>query len=163
VTYFGLPNENKGIEHLFDIIDFNTTRLILICSLTQSKIYEKKILDLIQNYHEVIVTGKLDEIMVSNFLAVSDASVFPFVTGAGNWSSSINAAKLQSTLVVTTSKLKTGYDEDTNTCFANPGDVTGMKKFLYKYIGTKCKINIPRDWEQIVDEHINIYKKIHYG
>ena len=86
-------------------------------------------------------TGYLPTAKVARILAAADAVVLPFLHGSGEWNTSVSAAQIQGTSVLTTSKDKSGYDRASNTYFASPQDIDGMRNALKKHLGTRIAPN----------------------
>lgn len=163
VTYFGFVYAHKGLEHLFRIADPERHHIVLICDLNPSDPYHRKILDLAHGRTwsgHTTITGHLPEREVGELLCATDAAVFPFIHGAGIWNTSIHAAAIQGTFVLTTSKERRGFDEQENIYFSTPGNDDEMRTALDSYIGRKNP-NPPRqDWEEIAREHLDLYRQI---
>jgi len=164
VIYFGIISQNKGVIDLFNIIDFKSTKLIIIAHLNNKNKYHQEILNKIKlmNENDVLVTGEIDSNLVANYLYSADAVVFPFLSETGNWSSSINAALMQGTFVVKTGDKYTGYNLESNTFTAKYGDCITMQKGLYEFIKNNKNSTYTNSWPNIIEKHISVYKEIIY-
>jgi hypothetical protein len=94
-------------------------------------------------------------------MAAADAIVLPFRDGGGEWNSSLQAARLQGTPVVTTSRLRSGFDADENTAYCAPGDIEAMRRALQAHAGRRPahRISENRTWEDIAAAHRGVYRR----
>jgi glycosyltransferase involved in cell wall biosynthesis len=166
VVYFGFAYPAKRVELLFEIADPLKDHLVLICDLSPGDAYHKMILDRINDQHwadKVTVTGFLPPEEVGRLLAAADAVVLPFRDGGGKWNTSIHAATIQGTFVLTTTRERARYDSAGNIYFARCDDMAGMRDSLRTYIGSKGSGNIevqPSDWESIASAHMSFYPRV---
>jgi glycosyltransferase involved in cell wall biosynthesis len=168
VVYFGFVYAEKGVDQLFDLADPRRHHLVIIGERPSGN-YD--------GYYESIVrqagserwlgratlTGFLPAEEAARVISASDAVVLPFVSGGGEWNTSIHSAQAQGTFVLTTSTGRRGYDAEKNTYFALPGNIDEMRSALLQYIGRKGSgeaDGMQRAWHPIADAHIQLYRKL---
>ncbi len=166
VAYFGFAHPEKGVERIFEAADPARHHLVLICDLDPSDRYHARILALAKSppwEGRVTVTGFLPKEEVGRILAAADAVLFPFRGGGGEWNTSLHAALTQGTFVLTTSRLRHGFQPDENVYYSRPEDVQEMREALLVHAGTKIA-GIPSDsrgdWETIAEAHMKLYRRI---
>ena len=76
-------------------------------------------------------------------LAAADAVVLPFRSGGGSWNSSIKAAAVQGTFVLTTSTERHGLDPDGNVYYARPSDAKDLMEALRRHLGRRSACSRP--------------------
>lgn len=162
VVFFGFVLPSKGAELVFEIADPATDRVViagemgdassarLVVEQTQSSTWKGN----------SQVLGFLPAEEAANLLAVADAVVLPFRAGGGEWNTSIHAATIQGTFVLTTSATGNGYFPDGNTFLARIDDITQMREALRTYAGKRGAGYLPVSWGQIASEHAALYAKI---
>ena len=165
ITFFGFIYPAKGVELLFDIADPLKDHIIICGVIPEMGEYQKLVYsrsNCIPWTGKVSMTGELPAEDVAKLLAVSDAVILPFKSGGGDWNTSIHAAQVQGTFVITTSNDVTGYDEPTNTYFAGINDVEEMKNALNQYCGKKSihSKDIDAEWKSIAKVHFDLYKAL---
>ncbi|MCS5642139.1 MAG: glycosyltransferase [Dehalococcoidia bacterium] len=160
ILFLGFVYPHKGVELLFEIADPALDQIVIT----------GKIVDEGGDYHKeimrralagpwlgkVTITGFLPTADVSALLAVTDAVVLPFRDGGGEWNTSIHAAVLQGTFVITTSVMEKVYDVKRNVYYAGVDNVQEMKSALGDYAGRRRAYDhdVDRDeWGQIAAEH----------
>lgn len=163
VAFFGFAYPNKGVEQIFDIADPARHHLVLIGNLTQSDPYHvrlRKLADSDRWRGRVTITGFVDQQIAARYLAVSDAAVFPFLSGGGHWNSSLHAAMAQGTFVIATSTARAGYDPGENVYYAVPGAVPDMAAALRDYAGIRSASGGFRadPWMDIAQSHMDVYR-----
>jgi glycosyltransferase involved in cell wall biosynthesis len=161
VVFFGFAHQEKGVEHLFEILDPNLHHLVIIGKLEDGDPYHQQILRRSEEsrwYKSVTLTGFLQADAVGKILAAADAAVFPFRNGAGDWNTSLQAASMQGTFVLTTSKGKNGYVAEENTYYSSPDNITEMRQALGKYGSVKITPPPARTWKEIAISHLELYK-----
>jgi glycosyltransferase involved in cell wall biosynthesis len=169
IVYFGFAYPAKEIEALFEIADPQRHRLVLICDLSSSDVYQASILALANRDDwagKVTVTGFLPPVDVANLLAAADAVVLPFRNGGGEWNSSIHSAAIQGTFVLTNSREKQGYDEDANIYYTLPSDVPNMQRALRQYAGHRMRGPSAvqgTNWDTIASAHVELYQRLLAG
>lgn len=165
IAYFGFVHADKRVELLLDIADPSTDHLLLVCDLDQKDGYNGKILHRIHERPwagKVTVTGFVPAAQVGRLLAAADAVVLPFRSGGGEWNTSIRAAALQGTFVLTTSSERHGYDATQNIYFAVPDDVPDMRRGLQGFIGRRIapSNNQIAEWDAIAAAHKSLYQAV---
>jgi glycosyltransferase involved in cell wall biosynthesis len=165
IVYFGFVFPAKRVELLFEIADPVRDYLVLACDLNPEDEYHKAILDHASREPwagKAAVTGFLPAEEGGRLLAAADAVVLPFRDGGGEWNTSIHAAAIQGTFVLTTSHERHGYDPSENIYFARPDDVADMghalRTFVTKRITGQDK-DLASDWEVIADAHKILYER----
>jgi glycosyltransferase involved in cell wall biosynthesis len=165
VAYFGFAYPAKGAHRLFELIDPEHERLVLIGRLEAEDAYQRAILERCEEprwrdaVHRV---GWQPEAEVAAWLAAADAVVLPFPAGGGEWNSSLHAAVLQGTFVVTTAVERNGYDARTNVYYAAPDDLAEMRRALDRYAGVRLSA-VPEGlttWADIATDHLGIYREV---
>jgi glycosyltransferase involved in cell wall biosynthesis len=162
VVYFGFALESKGIEHLFAIADPEQHHLVLVTDLSGHDPYRVRLRALTEAERwrgSVSVTGFLPAPDVGKALAAADAIALPFNSGGGEWNTSLQAARLQTPFILTTSTERRGFEEDDLVYYARPGDQAAMRLALEHYAGRHCphpRSNIHR-WEDVARAHEALY------
>jgi glycosyltransferase involved in cell wall biosynthesis len=163
IVFFGFLYPHKGVELLFDIADAQRDHIVIA---GQS--------DVVPEYRQSLearaasdpwvggatLTGYMDDVAVADLLAAADAVVLPFHEGGGTWNSSIHAAIVQGTPVVTTSTEWQGFDEDNALYAARPRDVEDMRRGLDLVVGKRRptdRASLRDPWDRIVEEHLAVY------
>jgi glycosyltransferase involved in cell wall biosynthesis len=166
VAYFGFIYPNKAVELLFDVADPSQDHLVVIGDANQDHPYRRSLLERIQCEPwsgKVTVTGFLPGEEAARLLAAVDAVVLPFRDGGGPWNTSLHAAALQGTFVLTTSRERHGYDPSSNIYYSQPGDVADMRAALRRYIGHRNAHPMTEryaSWEAIAQAHTNLYQNL---
>jgi len=166
LAFFGFLLEHKGIDDALQIMDVHRHHLILIGEPNDSDPYQRALLRRIAEppfAGRVTVTGFLSPADVACTLAAADAVVLPFRNGGGSWNTSLHAAILQGTFVLTTSTERHGFDADANTYYARPGDRGDLKQALERYAGHRGPADPPAlvapAWPDIAARHLAIYER----
>lgn len=166
IVYFGFVYPNKGVELLFEIANPASDRIVIAGGTAKAGEYGKMILEKASAgpwQGKVTVTGFLPSREVAELLTVADAVILPFRAGGGEWNTSIHAAVLQGSFVISTSLSRNGYDQRHNVFYAKVDNVQEMRSALEIYAGTRREYaeDIDRDeWEQIALEHGSLYKTL---
>ncbi len=166
VAYFGFIYPNKSVDLLFDVPDPGQDHLVLIGQTSRDHPYQRAVLERTQREPwrgKVTVTDFLPGEEVARLLAAVDAVLLPFRDGGGVWNTSLQAAAIQGTFVLTTSRERHGYDPSSNIYFSKPGDITEMRSALRQYIGRRIASPLPeRDasWESIARAHEGLYQEL---
>ncbi len=151
---------------MFEIADPALDQIVIAGEIVEASEYQQKIMKLatMQPWAgKVTVTGFLHPNDIATLMSVTDAVILPYRVGGGEWNTSIHAAVLQGSFVITTSKSRYGYDEKHNTYYAKVDDVKEMKSALDKYAGTRRKNDpeIDRDeWGEIAHKHLVLYESL---
>lgn len=162
IAYFGFLYAFKGVDQVFDIANPTTDRLVIAGEPVDFPYFES-----LQARAEtppwggsVTFTGFLSDDDTADLLAAADAVVLPFRQGGGVWNSSIHAAVLQGTPVISTSTEQEGEDEARLVHFARPGDVAGMRAALDRLAGRRRPFDPEIDtdeWRHIAQQHLALY------
>lgn len=165
VSFFGFAYPNKNIESLFSVADPSRDYLLLICELDPENDFQRKIIDRINHppwQGRAAATGFLPDFEVARLLAASDAAVFPFTEGGGSWNTSLQAASIQGTFVITTSTSRIGYDAVENIFYSAPGEVAKMGEALRANAGRRIPPRLSHrqdEWKKIASDHIFLYRE----
>lgn len=166
VCYFGFAHPNKGVEHLFEIVDPEKFHLVLICDLDERNPYQAGISRLANQaawLGRVTVTGFQSAERVGEIFAVADAAVFPFPAGAGEWNSSLRAAESSGLFTIATTQDDSllGYREARNVYFAGCSQLTEMKAALNQHAGTRISTAVTVEpWSVIAMQHMQLYNML---
>ncbi len=165
VCFFGFAHINKGMERLFEIADPAKHHLVLICDLREKNAYQANILRIVNQEPwagKVTVTGFQSAQRVGEILAVADAILFPYPSGAGEWNTSLIAAQSTGafTLATTNDPGLLGYNEKKNTYFAGCDQIQDMREALNKYLGRRVQPLIRNEWERVALAHEQIYRSL---
>ncbi len=167
ISFFGFAHPNKGVDQLFRIADPEKHHLLLIGELLESNPYHQQLRELAGSDRwrgKVTITGFVDPDRAARLLAVSDAAVFPFSGGGGVWNSSLHAATLQGTFVITTSTERNGCDAGQNIYYARPGAIEEMRAALGHHAGARVPARESQDgWADIARRHAEIYEALVAG
>lgn len=164
LVFFGFIYPQKGVELLFEIADPTKHHIVLIGVFDDADPYHKTVLKRIEQgpwHNNVTRAGFLPDMETAKILAAADAVVLPFRNGGGVWNTSLHAAALQGTFILTTSLEKHGYVDSENIYYAKPGDVDDMKRALNLYVGRKNSgsfLSQYATWESIAKAHIDLYR-----
>jgi glycosyltransferase involved in cell wall biosynthesis len=166
VVYFGLVYPRRGVEQLFEIADPAQDHLVIVGGKAGfASDYCDRVEELARSKTwrgRVTLTGFIPDTEAAAILASADAAVLPFTgLGGGVWNTSIHAARLQGTFVLTTSTKARGYDAIQNSYWARPGDVAEMRRALRQYIGLRqpsSSDDVPQ-WDEIAECHRAIYAR----
>ena len=164
IVFFGFVYAFKGVDILFEVADPATDQIVIAGAIDENDDFSKKILRMVATAPwsgKVVITGFLPALEIASLLAVADAVILPFKTGAGEWNTSIHAAVLNGTFVLTTSLNGNGYNHELNVYYANVDNIQEMRDALEKYIGRRREYNPGIDiheWKQIAFEHFSLYQ-----
>jgi len=169
IAFFGFAFDHKRVELVFSIADPARDHVVLICQLDPRDPYHQRILALAQGSPwsgRVTITGFLPAAEVGRVIAASDAVVLPFEAGGGAWSTSLKAAVMQGTFVLTTSKRERGYDPALNIHYSVPDDLDGMRKALAALAGRRSEngsADYAKAWDDIAQAHLDFYGRFVAG
>jgi glycosyltransferase involved in cell wall biosynthesis len=164
LAFFGFCYEHKGIDDALAAMDPSRDHLVIVGRLVETDPYQA---DLLRRLREppltghVTIAGFLSPEDAARTLAAADAVVLPFRTGGGSWNTSLKAAALQGSFVLTTSTHRHGYDADANVYWARPRDPADLAAALGTYLGRRIdspsrELSGP-DWHEIARRHIAVY------
>jgi glycosyltransferase involved in cell wall biosynthesis len=166
IAYFGFIQPSRGIELLFEIADPGVHHLAIVGGrLPPFDSYFDLLLCRTQIAPwkgSAVMTGFVPAEKAAAILAVADAVVLPFHLGAGSWSTSVHAAMLQGTFVLTTSLERNGYDPSANVCHVPPVDIPALRRALAQYQGKRhagTEQACP-SWTSIAARHEEIYRRL---
>jgi glycosyltransferase involved in cell wall biosynthesis len=162
IVYFGFSFPHKGVDLLFRIADPEEHCLMFIGPLSADDPYHEELRRLAATgawQGRATFTGFIGAEEAARLLAAADAAVFPYRTGGGVWNSSLHAAMVQDTFVLTTSLEQNGYDAPTNVYYARPGDLEEMRRALRQYQGTRRArpFTAEDEWLAIAQRHRQIF------
>jgi glycosyltransferase involved in cell wall biosynthesis len=166
IVYFGFVHPAKRVELLFEIADPAQHHLVLICDLNSKDEYHRAILNRINHepwIGKVTIAGFLPAEEAGRLLAAAEAVLLPFRDGSGSWNTSVHAAVIQGSFVLTTSREQHGYDTLRNVYYARPDDVADMGLALRTHVGSRSPeiANDPAsEWEAIADAHRSFYASV---
>jgi len=168
VCFFGFAHANKGLETIFQIADPKLHHLVFICELNTDDQYQAKILKLIHSDEwngRVTVTGFLPEERVAEILAIADAALFPFPSGAGDWNTTLKSAQACGIFLVATTidETKIGYDKQRNIHFTGCNNISAMRTALAQNLGRRVRPNLNNEWNRVAAQHLNVYKEVLNG
>lgn len=162
IAFFGFLYPFKGAEQLFSIANPETDAIVFVGEESVAPDYAKSLRDIAARAEwrgAVSFLGFLDPPATADVLAAADAAVLPFREGGGIWNSSIHAAAMQGTPVVTTSTERQGLDRERGVYYAAPDDLEDLRE------GLAAVSSMPRpdppgedDWHRIAREHRAIYR-----
>lgn len=161
LAFFGFMFEHKGIDEILQIMDPARHHLVLVGQPDLSDPYQAALVRRVEGplAGNVSLTGFLPAEQVGEILAAADAVVLPFRNGGGSWNTTIEAAVLQGTFVLTTSLERTGYDARRNVFYARPRDVVALRHGLEAHLGTRVAgATGARGWPDIAERHVAVYR-----
>ncbi len=167
LVFFGFVHRDKGVHRIFDFADPEIHHIIVVGPTSKSDEYCRDIQARCissQWKDSSEMMGHLREGEVADLLSIADAVVLPFEKGGGKWNTSIEAARINGTFVLTTSLTETGYSSQEDVYYAQPGNVSEMKTALarrladgYKPDNSQYETN---PWRRIAKEHLHIYNSL---
>lgn len=164
LVFFGFLYPSKGVDRIFEFADPSRDFLVIAGAVPEDGRY----LAVLQNRASrpdwsglVCFEGEVSADYAANLLAVADVVVLPFESGGGEWNSSLLAAKINRAFVVTTSRNRRGYESETDTYYACPGDNKEMaealrKKFSGGFHPARTD-GSEDDWQRVARQHLTIY------
>jgi len=162
IVFFGFSFPHKGVDLLFRIADPEEHCLLFIGPVSPDDAYHDKLRQLAATgpwKGRAAFTGFIGSEQAARLLAAADAAVFPYRTGGGIWNSSLHAAMVQDTFVLTTSLERNGYDAAANAYYARPEDVDEMRRALRQYQGTRRArpFTAEDEWAAIAQKHREVF------
>jgi glycosyltransferase involved in cell wall biosynthesis len=166
LVFFGFLQEQKGLDDLLAILDPLAHHLVLVGAADESDPYQR---DLLRRLGEppfagcVSRAGFLEAAQAARVMAAADAVVLPYRGGAGTWNTTLKAAALQGTFVLTTAVDRHGYQAEENVYYARCGDRADLGEALRRYAGRRAAA-LPADrarqaWGQIARAHLEVYER----
>lgn len=109
-----------------------------------------------------ILKGYLPDLQAAEILAASDVVFLPFSNGCQeSINTSYIAARQQKTYIITTSKLRCGYDASSNTYFVPLGNIELFKRALaFVPEPDELLASDIMTWESLAKIHLDVYKQI---
>lgn len=166
VAHFGFLFEHKGVDDLLEILDFERHHLVLVGDVKEWDPYQVALVRRLSAppfVDHVTMAGFLPAFEAARVLAAADAVVLPFRQGGGSWNTSIKAAILQGTFVLTTSTEERGFDAARNVYYARPGDIRELRQALSEHLGRRNRDPAPtaagETWEEIAQRHHELYER----
>lgn len=166
IAYFGFLFPHKGVDLLFDIADPASHHLVIVGRVREGDPYHSAIVARARSepwVGRVTFAGFQPPEDVAAILSASDAVVLPFRDGGGVWNTSLHAAMLQGTFVLTTSSERYGYDAAENVYRARPDDVEEMRRALRVHLGARAQPGsgvIHATWDAVGDAHLSAYRTL---
>lgn len=165
LAFFGFFQERKGIDDLLAILDRDRHHLVMVGEANVDDPYQRAVVDRVRApplAGHVTLPGFLPPAEAARVLAAADAVVLPYREGAGDFNTTLRAAVLQGTFVLTTSTERRGYDPDRNVYFARPGDLAEMRQALAEHLGRRRAEPSPGvagpGWREIAERHLEVYR-----
>lgn len=165
LVFFGFLYPAKGVEQLFEIADPARDALVIAGNPDVDPAYTEQLRALCGSARwagRARVAGFMPVDEVADLLAAADAVVLPFVQGGGNWNSSISAALVQGTPVVTTATERHGLDAGRRIYFARPNDMQDLRRGLEAVLANRVQPGDiaaeEDDWSRIAEEHMALYR-----
>lgn len=164
IVFFGFVYPAKGVDQLFDIADPTRDAIVIAGEANADPDYASRIRALAASGRwkgRATLTGFLPVMATADLLAAADIVVLPFIEGGGSWNSSINAAVLQGTPVVTTSRERHGLNDTKQVYFGRPNDIADLQHGLDQVVRRSTLI-APEDdgvddWVRIRNRHMAVY------
>lgn len=160
IVFFGFVFPSKGADLLFEIANPQADFILIVGEVMDEptrKAIEAQ-LESITWRGKSIACGFVPMDEAATLLALADAVVLPFRTGGGGWNTSIHAAAIQGTFVLTTALEPLGYSSRENIYRAKIDDIQEMKRALREHVGTRVPVNAPTPWAEIARKHVELYK-----
>jgi glycosyltransferase involved in cell wall biosynthesis len=163
LAFFGFLFEHKGIEEIFEIMDPHRHHLVLVGEIKEWDPYQTALGRRAREQplaSSVTMAGFLPPLEAAQVLAAADAVVLPFRHGGGEWNTTIKAAALQGTFVLTTSMDAHGFDAAHNVYYARPRDTEDMRQALGRYLGRRePNPEAGPSWPEIARRHLELYQR----
>ena len=159
IVSFGNSYPNKRFEKLFEIIDQKKDQLIIVSKLSTKKKYDRKIINLQKEYSKNSkIFNNLNDFRLFELLSSADAILLLIEPYVGNWNTTFNIARLSKSLIIATSKDKTGYYKKENNYYLKEINLNIIKDAINKYSGKKNNLKIKiNSWENVSNDHIKFY------
>ncbi len=166
LAHFGFMYANKGIDDLLGIVDPERHHLVLIGELRRTDPFQVALEERIARpplAGHVTLAGFLEAPEAARVLAAADAVVLPFRDGGGEWNTSLKAACLQGTFVLTTSTQRNGFVAAENVYYARPGDRDELRAALEAHVGHRIASPPPEitgpTWADLARSHVVLYEQ----
>jgi glycosyltransferase involved in cell wall biosynthesis len=170
IVFFGFVYPFKGVDLLFEIADASTDRIIIAGELDRETDYGRRLLEAATSAPwagKIDISGFLPSETVADLLIISDAVVLPFRCGGGEWNTSIHGAIVNDAYVITTSKHRRGFDEQSRVHYSPIDDVADMKIALSLCERRRRRSPVAdnkaidgNSWQSIACSHADLYRGI---
>ena len=166
IVFFGFVYPHKGVDLLFEISNPESDAIVIAGEIGDGGEYFQKIKRRTLTppwLGKVTITGFLPSGEVAGLLAAADAVILPFRDGGGEWNTSLHAAGLQGSFVITTSRDRNGYDSEHNVYYAKLNDVQEMRSALDGHAGTRREHStdmVGGEWHRIAVQHRSLYETL---
>lgn len=162
VVFFGFLYPEKGVEQLFDIADPESDALVIAGAVLDGAYRERlEVLSRARGWGEQVqYTGYLQQEEAADLLCAADAVVLPFVSGGGDWNTSMLGALAQGTLVITTSAQPCGDDPARNLYTAPLAGVDEMRHALRTLGGRRIAAPAGDGWMEVARSHAAFYRQL---
>lgn len=164
LVYFGFCYEHKGIDDALEALDPARDHLVIAGRVVPEDPYQAALVRRINEpplSGHVTMTGFLPPAEAAGVMAAADAVVLPFRAGGGTWNTSLKAAALQGTFIVTTSTERHGFDPATNVFWARPRAPAELAQAIALYAGRRAggpsQLAGP-EWPEIARRHLDVYR-----
>lgn len=164
VTFFGFMHPNKGVDRLFEIADPARHHLLFIGALDPDYAYHRTLLAHARTppwRDHVTFTGHIEPNEVGRLLTASDAVVFPFLEGVGDWNTSVDAALGSGSLVLATSATVQRITDagDRNLVLLPCDQWRSLRSALQDRLSRRVEPRRTSGWPAIVQRHLDLYAK----
>lgn len=164
IACFGFARPDKGFELLFNVLDPDKDRLVMVCDLDPEDPYQRTLLQSARSPRwkgRCFVTGFLAPEEVSLTLASADAVILPFTDGTTPRNTTVLAAKVQGTFIVTTHSTLRGYHASEHIYYVAPGNTAGIRDALDGYAGIRFEGEpCVATWGTIAEKHLRLYQDV---
>ncbi len=166
IVFFGFLHPAKGVERLFELANPIRDRLLIVGEAVGDAAYQKSLDALVSSSNwagRARMTGRLPAQAAANILAVADAVALPFLEGGGVWNSSIHAAVMQGTPVVTTARDVGASTNDGLVRYVDIKDWCSMSSQLDRvpeWCPRSPQASDSDEWSRIATEHMTLYRSI---
>jgi glycosyltransferase involved in cell wall biosynthesis len=161
IAFFGFLYPEKGVEQIFDVANPVTDKVVIVGEKNLDQRYTQFVEEqATRSGVAVSFLGFLAPAATADVLAAADVVLLPFRTGAGVWNSSVRAAVLQGTPVVTTSKDMSGFDREQGIQYVPPGDIGAMRSAVAALAGSTTPVHEGDEWTSIAALHGEAYQSL---
>ena len=166
IVFFGFVYPPKGVDLLFEIGNPASDAIVIAGETGGNVDYFQTIERLAFTppwKGKVTITGFLSPNNAARLMAAADAVILPFREGGGEWNTSLHAAVLQGSFVITTSRDRNGYDPEHNVYYARLNDIREMRSALDGHSGTRSERSndmVKEEWQKIAVQHRLLYEEL---
>lgn len=159
IAFFGFLYPEKGVEQIFDVADPATDKVVIVGQADLNQHYARLVEErAVRSGVPFSFLGYLSSVATADVLAAADVVLLPFRSGAGVWNSSVRAAVVQGTPVITTSRDVVGLDREQRIHYVAPGDVEAMRAAAASVTDRPVPADQRDEWESIAARHADIYR-----